>query len=300
MSERQEKARAALAVVPQRGVCCHCSKTYPARATSKYCSAACMNKARRVLVSVTCVCGVVFQRRPSDLRPGEQACCSKRCSAAGAHGQDVGGILVRGKTQEDLARNVQVVAMTLAGVGRKQIAEHLKISINSVNSTISATGAKPEGGAFIVPWRPEEDQIIIANEHATAVVLSAMLPGRTPKAAQARRNLLGRQGVIAKRQRRPRPTPVPKRAFGPAKKTTRAPSHIVGAFEPTQPKPPSITCETVVPTSYDLPDLRHQCTYLYGRALPYRQCQAVAERGAWCAGHYAAVYRPDTAYERAA
>ena len=72
------------------------------------------------------------------------------------------------------------------------------------------------------------------------------------------------------------------------------------AFEPTMPKAPTITCETVVPTSYDLPDPRHQCTYLYGRALPYRQCQAVPERGAWCAGHYAAVYRPDTAYERAA
>jgi len=294
VSERQEKARAALAVVPQRGVCCHCSKTYPARATSKYCSAACMNDARRVLVSVTCACGVVFQRRPTDMRKTARVFCSKRCATVSSYVQQVvQGYEVRGRTPEALARNVQIVEMALSGMGPAQIAARMKTSSDIVNSTLVRTGVQRDKPPIIVAWRPEEDKIISDNQTKTAAALTEMLPGRTPKAVQARRNLLGRRGIIARRTNQ-------NKNKGPLKKTTRAPSHIVGAFEPTQPKPPSITCETVVPTSYDLPDPRHQCTYLYGRALPYRQCQAVAERGAWCVGHYAAVYRPSSAYEAAA
>lgn len=285
VSQRQDKARAALAVVRERGVCAHCGTSFAARAKSVYCSKECVANARRTLISVTCSCGVVFQRRPTDMRRAERSFCSKHCATVLSYQkQMVGGYEVRGKDAKSLARNVYIVEMALSGSTRAQIAAHLQISMNIVVSTLVRSGVRGGAAPVIIPWHADEDEIIIRNQDTTAAALAEMLPGRSPKAVQARRDTLGRKGVIPKRTR-------PIRGAHTLKRTTRAPSHIVGAFSPTTPKPPTTTHETIVPTSYNLPDPKRQCCYLYGQRFRFLQCQAEATKRGWCEGHYKAVYR---------
>ena len=274
--------------------CAQCKVVFMNPRERKYCSTECTHKAREVDVTLTCDCGVVFKRTPAQIRKSERAFCSKHCARmASFERQMVRGYEVRGNTAGSLARNVQIVEMALAGATNPQIAARVGIGRNIVVSTLSRAGLLKGRRHVGTIWSADEDEIIVRNQGTTAGNMSAMLPGRSIEAIQARRKKLSDLGLVAARTRK-------NTNRGNVQKRRPMPSLVVGAFEPTEPKPPTITCETVVPTSYDLPDPRHQCTYLYGRALPYRQCQAVAERGAWCAGHYAAVYRPDTAYERAA
>lgn len=281
--------------------CEACGAVLTGRPEYKYCSRACGNAGRQNRATLICVCGVQFERRFNSIRHPRQYCSGKCAAEHQLYREVVAGRTVTGQSPELLARNVRIVTLFLEGRTRPKIAEMCGVTLNVVVSLCVRVGLKVKdvgvprdtASRVDIQWTPAEDAIIREYQGETTAALAARIPGRTLKAVQARRNKLGRIGVIAKRTNE-------NKNKGKLSKRRPMSALLIGAFEPTQPKPPSITCETVVPTSYDLPDPRHQCTYLYGRALPYRQCQAVAERGAWCAGHYAAVYRPDTAYERAA